>query len=812
MAGVTNGTLLVIGGSYFNTPPWDGGSKIWLDTVYALAPGASEWKLAGRLPHTLAYGVAVSVDDSVIVIGGADGTRHYAEVFRLRYIDGRLEQTPLPPLPQPNANFGAALLGRTICVAGGQGDPAATAALKTLWSFDLDEKNSRWKSLPTLPGAGRILPATAAQDGAFFIAGGAELSAGTDGKALRHYLRDTWRYQPDRGWSRMADTPVAIAAAPAIPYGQSHIFVFGGDDGSNALRAAELKQNHPGFSRAILAYHTITNTWTNFASMPASLVTTSAVELNGEIIIPGGEDRPAHRSGSVLANRLAPPQSGSGHGGFGWQDYLVLAIYLLLTMLVGFYFSTKNSTADDFFLGGKRVPWWAAGLSIYGTQLSALTYLSAPAKTYAEDWTYLLSNICIVLVTPIVIWFYLPFFRRLNVTTAYEYLEQRFNLAVRLLGSASFILLQSGRLAIVLYLPALALSAVSGFNLYLCITLMGVLTTIYTMEGGIQAVVWTDVVQVFVLLGGALAALVFLVNGVDGGMSEILAAGQAAGKFHIFNLSWDATTTSVWVMIVGNLATHLIPYTTDQAVVQKYLTTRDEREAARGIRMNAVLTIPTALIFFSAGTALYVFYKGHPSLLNPGVRTDATFAWFIAQQLPSGVAGLVLAGVFAAAMSTLSSSMNSIATAIVTDFYGRLRKGVSVDDGAKIRLARRLTFWLGLIGTLVALLMAGFEIRSLWDLFLQVIGLFGSGLAGIFILGIFTKRANARGAIIGALTSAVALFLLPRYTNLHFFLFAAIGMASCVVIGYLISILFPSDQRPLANLTIHTRCQSGSQA
>ena len=424
-----------------------------------------------------------------------------------------------------------------------------------------------------------------------------------------------------------------------------------------------------------------------------------------------------------------------------------------------------------------------------------------PAKTYAEDWTYLLSTICIVLVAPLIIRYYLPFFRRLNVTTAYEYLELRFSLIVRLLGSSSFIIFQAGRLAIVLFLPALALSAAGGFNIYLCILLMGILTTLYTVKGGLQAVVWTDVVQVFVLLGGAIAALAVLITGTEGGVREIVATGQAAGKFHLLNLSWDATTTTVWVMIVGNLATHLIPYTTDQSVVQKYLTTSSEREAARGIIINAVLTIPTALIFFSAGSALFVFYKNHPEMVNPAIQTDASFAWFIANHLPRGVAGLVLAGVFAAAMSTMSSSINSIATAIVTDFYVRLWP--SPPESARLKLARRLTLMFGVVGTMVAMLMAGFEIRSLWDLFLQSIGLTGSGLAGIFILGIFTRRAHTAGVLSGAVASGVVLILIPRYTNLHFFLHAAIGIATCVTVGYVTSLLLPNRDHQDARLTIH---------
>ncbi|MGE0100982.1 MAG: sodium/solute symporter [Blastocatellales bacterium] len=795
MAGVSNNVLLVIGGSHFDVPVWEGGTKLWHNTIHALDAG--KWKLAGRLAHPLAYGGAVTVDDGVIVLGGSDGNRHYADVFRLRYSNGRLETSVLPALPGSLANFGVALLGRTIYVVGGQDSPVSTRAKRALRALDLSHPDPQWKTLDPIPGPARILPVVSAQDGAIYVFSGAELSAGPDGNATRRYLTDGWRYRPGRGWSRTSDSPRPIVAAPAIARGQSHILVFGGDDGRNALRTRELRDRHPGFSRDVLAYHTITDSWTTIGSMPLSLVTTAAVDWQSAVVIPGGEDRPAHRSPAVFAVRLNSEKTG-----FGFLNYTVLGLYLLATLLIGFRFSGKGKTTDDFFLGGRRVPWWAAGLSIYGTQLSAITYLAIPAKAYAEDWTYVLVNLTILIVAPIVVSFYLPFFRRLNFTTAYEYLEKRFNLTVRLLGSASFIILQTGRLAIVLFLPSLALSAVSGINIYLCILLMGLLTTIYTMEGGIEAVVWTDVVQVFVLLGGALISLVLLINGVDGGLSQVIDIGRAAEKFRMFNWTWDYTTTAVWVVVAGNIATTLIPYTTDQSVVQKYLTTSDERQAASGIWTNAVLTIPTALIFFGAGTALYAFYRTHPGLLDPGVPTDATFAWFIADRLPPGVAGLVVAGVFAAAMSTLSSSMNSIATAVVTDFYARFNSRAT--DARKMVLARRLTMLLGLVGTMVALLMATFEIKSLWDLFLQVLGLFGGGLAGVFMLGIFTRRAHGKGAVLGVIAGAIVLFLVQRYTRIHFFLYAATGIVTCLAVGYAASLLIPSARKSLEGLTIYT--------
>lgn len=317
MAGVSNNTLLVIGGSHFNKPTWEGGAKLWLDTVYALEPGARAWKLAGRLPHPLAYGVGVTTTDGVIVIGGSDGKQHYAEVFKLRYEGGKLKQTALPALPQAVANGGAVLLGKVLYVFGGQSAPSSTEALKSMWALDvsdLDARAPRWQSLEPLPGVGRILPVVTAQAGALYVISGAELFAGTDGQAARRYLNDGWKYQPGeagkagKGWTRIADAPRAVVAASAIGHGLSRILVFSGDDGANAQRVRELKDNHPGFSRDVLAYDTALNNWTALTQMPVSLVTTTAVQWQNTIVIPGGEDRPAHRSGNVLTLRLHQPR------------------------------------------------------------------------------------------------------------------------------------------------------------------------------------------------------------------------------------------------------------------------------------------------------------------------------------------------------------------------------------------------------------------------------------------------------------------------------------------------------------------------
>jgi solute:Na+ symporter, SSS family len=493
---------------------------------------------------------------------------------------------------------------------------------------------------------------------------------------------------------------------------------------------------------------------------------------------------------------VGPRLSAKSH--FGLLNYGVLASYLACNLGVGWYLAKRQKNTNDFFRCGQRIPWWAAGIALCGTQLSTLTFMAIPAKTYATDWTYILVNASIPLVAPIVVYCYLPFFRRLDVTTAYEYLEKRFNLAVRLFGSATFVLLQTSRMAIVLFLPSLALSVVSDLNLYVCILGMGLLSTLYTLMGGAEAVTWTEVLQAVILFGSAILTLVLIAHGVSGGFGTLLAIAQADGKLHVANWSWDFTVASVWVVLLGNLFAQLIPYTTDQAVIQRYLSTPDEKQAGQAIWTNALITIPASLIFFGIGTALYGFYKEHPQLLNPGLQMDAIFPWYIVSQMPPGVSGLVIAGLFAAGQS---GTQSSVATAIVTDFHRRFHQDLG--EERLLQLARMWTVILGFVGMGAATLIATFSIQSLWDVFLAVVGLFGGGLAGIFALGIFTQRAHGVGALIGGFTSALVLFVVQRFTPLHFFLYAPVGILSCFLIGYLASRIIPSEAQNLKGLTIY---------
>jgi SSS family transporter len=376
-------------------------------------------------------------------------------------------------------------------------------------------------------------------------------------------------------------------------------------------------------------------------------------------------------------------------------------------------------------------------------------------------------------------------------------------------GSASFILFQTGRMTIVLFLPALALSAVTGINVYACILAIGLLATVYTTLGGIEVVIWTDVLQVVVLIGGALVSLIIITFRVDGGVSGVVELAQDDEKFRWMQWGWDYTLPVLWVIIVGGIFQNLVTYSSDQAIIQRYLTTKNEKATAYALYLNAAIAIPGSLLFFSLGTALYAFYKTQPQLLSPALLTDQTFPLFIAQQLPPGVMGLVIAALFAASMSTVDSSLNSISTAVTTDFFRRFRP--QADDRTFLNLARLLTVIFGTVATCTALWMAAYQehIQSLWDMYIAVLGLLMGSLAGLFALGMFTRRANGAGALVGMVAGAAGLFCVQQYTKTHGFLYAGVGIVICFAVGYLASLVLPPNDKSLEGLTIYTQRRPG---
>jgi SSS family transporter len=515
--------------------------------------------------------------------------------------------------------------------------------------------------------------------------------------------------------------------------------------------------------------------------------------LDGFAVV-NGEIKPGVRSPSIYfgQSKYTPV--------FGWINWSVIAIYLLFMVLLGFYFMKREEGTNTFFKGGQRIPWWAAGMSIFATMLSAITYMSIPAKSYATDWQYYIMAITIFILVLPVVRYYLPFFRRLNVTTAYEYLEKRFNYAIRLLTSSLFQVFHVARMALVLFLPSLALTTVTGINIYLCIALMGVITILYCTMGGVAAVIWGDVIQGFVLLGCALLVVVFMVSGTEGGLNRVIEITVEHEKMKVFDFAFDLSKTTFWVVLLGGLGNNLISYTSDQSVIQRYLTTKDQKAAGKGLWFNGTVSILISIVFYFIGTALFVLYKTQPQELNMAMtQPDSIFPHFIMTRMPVGIAGLMIAAIFAATMSTVSSSLNSISTAFTTDIYNHIWPGSP--DSRRLRVARISGIVAGGLGIGLALLMAGWNILSLFDYYNIILGLLGGGIAGVFAMAIFFPRINTIGALSGFIMSIVILFLFMKYSSAHLLLYGIIGVTISIIIAFIVSLFTPGDKKDLAGLT-----------
>jgi len=805
--GMTGGRLIVAGGASF--PVDEGGDrwsvpKVWHRDVFMLQVTdvrEAAWERVAPLEESVAYGASATIPLGVVCLGGEDSEAVSKRAFLLRWDEGsrRLAREELPGLPVPVAYAAVTSIGNTVYIAGGQTGKGLDSVSKEFWQLDLSkwagEKIASWKRLPDWPGAARALPYFVAQHDGFgigiFLAGGRTQAAGSSGVEGIEVLDDLFEFLPSSGeWRKRASLPMPLMGGAGAAIGQSHIVLLGGADGSLIAQTDTLKDNHPGFRREILLYHTITDTWTSGGETPATAVTTPAVK-NGEMIyLVSGEIRPRKRTTDAWQISAQPQK----REGFGAWDFAVLILYLAAMVGVGWFFMRDNANTDDFFRGGQRVPWWVAGCSIFATMLSSITFMAIPAKAYAQDWVLLLASLTVPLVAPFAVFVALPYFRKVDAASAYEYLERRFNRAVRLLSSGLFTVFHIFRIGIVLSLAGLALTTLTPLTPIQSVLLMGALSILYSTMGGLSAVVWTDTIQTFVLLGAALLCLGLIMFHVDGGLGGIVQIAAADGKLNAFNFDFSpgsAATFAVWVVVLGGLGQQVSSYTADQAVVQRYMSTPDTRSAARAIWTNAVLVVPSSLLFFGIGTALYTFYKLHPGKLDPTINTDQIFPLFITTEVPAGVAGLVVAGIFAAAQSTVSTSMNSTATTVVTDFMRPFN--ILRSETAYLRAGQILTVALGAAGTLIGLFFVNPAITSLFDSFLTVIGLFMGVLGGIFLLGMLTKRANGVGALTGACVALGTLLVIRANTDIHWMLYATIGIVVCFVVGMAVSVAFPGN-------------------
>ncbi len=476
---------------------------------------------------------------------------------------------------------------------------------------------------------------------------------------------------------------------------------------------------------------------------------------------------------------------------FHWANYLVLVAYIVVMVGVGAYFARGQKTAQDYLLAGRAMAWLPIAISVVAANCSAISYLGMPSWTYQNDMTLCMVVIPSLLIVPILN-LMLPFYARLKVFTIYEYLEVRFNSKVRTATSLLYLVSQGLYLGVIVYAPALVFSLLTGFSLNLSILIMAIVTILYTTMGGIKAVIWTDFIQFFVSVGGVLIAAVIILRHIDGGWPEFWHVAQQTGKLHI-DISTDLTRPfTFWGVLIGLTFSNLAQWGTNQTIVQRFLTASSLREEKKALWLQNLFLVPYTILSCSLGPLLFVFYRQHPALLNPNMNPDMILPHFIIRQMPVVISGLVIAGIFSAAMSAYSSNLNALTTATLHDIYRRYfhHQGAPPDE---VKIARMLTVFWGICSGLLAL---GYKyMGSLVTIDLKVMGPLAGMVLGVFLLGMFTKRTTAVGVFAGVVLGSLATYSVILLTKLSFLWYTALGCIAVFACGYLASLRRSGIQR-----------------
>jgi solute:Na+ symporter, SSS family len=666
----------------------------------------------------------------------------------------------LPSLPLELASAVAAPAEDILYVAGVD----ASGAPHLLQLAPVSE-SARWKALTAWSGRG-------APTSLVFRLGALYLTVRGEGDPADRLLR--WSSQA--GWQEKGAAPAAVVPGSALAVGQAHILYL--------LRDAN------GASR-LETFHTISSAWAELPYRKNAAIDSVAAVGNGVLM--------ASASGGRV--QVESAQLASGKRGLSGIAWTIVIVYLGTMIGVGvyWYLRDRKGTASEFFLGSRAIPFWAAGVSLYATNTSSISYLAIPAKAFETDWQYMMNKLITILGLMFVAVWIVPLLRRLDLVSVFNYLEMRFHPAIRMIGSALCMAMHvGGRMSVVLFLPALAIATITGIDVVWSILIMGVCTIVYTAMGGMRAVVWTDFVQVIVLMGGALFAIGFVFHSLGG--STVYATAMAFDKTRLLNLSFDLTQPTVWGFLFLILFDVVLTFPKDQVLMQRTLATDSPKAAGRSIWMFAAIMLPGGLIFYGIGTVLFAYYKAHPERLDPLLPIDATFPLFISAELPAGLTGLIIAGIFAAAMGTLSGTINSVATLLSVDFYQKLAR--DPNERRTKRFAEWMTVVVGFVGIGLALLLSRLDIHSLLDLTIELAGLLGGGFAGAYTLGMFTRRANSAGVTIGVATAIVVTLAAWWYDLVHPYFYLGISIGTCIFVGYVASLFFPAPTRSLAGLTI----------
>ncbi|MBI1373379.1 MAG: sodium:solute symporter [Phycisphaera sp.] len=537
-------------------------------------------------------------------------------------------------------------------------------------------------------------------------------------------------------------------------------------------------------------------------------------------------------------------------------DWAVLAIYFVGTMSIGFYFHRRSTSAEGFTAAGRSLPGWVCGLSIFATYLSSISYLALPGKSFAANWNPFVFSLSIPIATWIAAKWFLPYYRASGEVSAYALLERRFGAWARLYTSAFYLLTQIARMGVVMYLMALPMAVIFGWDIRLVIVVTGVSVIVYSFVGGIVAVIWADAIQAIVLMVGAIVCLAVMMFGVEGGPAEVVRVASEQHKFSLGSFGPSVAEPTFWVVLVYGLFINLQNFGIDQSYIQRYIASKSDREARRGLWLGGLLYVPISALFFLIGTTLFVYYHAdanavpqvrqivaHQRLMQEGVTPqyvttddggeafapayqqqidekaatltdkdigDRVFPHFIARHLPPGLTGLLIAAVFAAAMSTVSTSLNSSATLLLRDYYQRFFRPDASEKQSMLALHVGTVVW-GILGVGMALALVQLTDSAL-DIWWKLSSIFSGGMVGLFLLGMISHRARNPEAVTAVLLGfgVIAWMVFSQTKNwpdewkdlacpFHDFMIIVIGTLTILLSGLLITRLLGRPPLDLAD-------------
>jgi SSS family solute:Na+ symporter len=509
-------------------------------------------------------------------------------------------------------------------------------------------------------------------------------------------------------------------------------------------------------------------------------------------------------------------------------DIVVLFVYFALLIGAGFYFRKRSGTVEGFTVANRSLPGWVVGLSIFGTYLSSNTFIGVPGQAYGSNWNGFVFSLSLPIAAFISVKWFVPFYRRHAGLSAYEHLETRFGAWARVYAVVCYLLTQVSRVGTIMFGVAVGLHALTGWDIATIIVASGFAVTLYTLMGGIEAVIWTDAIQSIVLTVGAAVVVVLVLTGMPEGAGQAIRLADDAGKFSLGDFGPSLATSTFWVILAYGIVMNLTNFGIDQNFVQRYHAADSEKAAGRSVWMGALIYIPVALMFFFIGSILFSYYEVNPkflaevkfdkaielvaadspdlakgssealaearrlaSELQPSDYGDKVLPHFIANTIPAGWAGLLIAALFAAAMSSIDTSLNSSSTIALQDFYRRWARP-DANEAQSLRFLRVMTVVWGVIGTGVALAMMG--VQSILDAWWKISGVFAGGMLGLFLLGFISRRATNAGAVTGATVGLLVILWLTFSTGLtgdlewlqspfHAHMTSVIGTLSIFLIG-----------------------------